>query len=399
MLTLLAAVGGLVFASVSTSDFVAHLDRQVHGIHCSFLPGVGPADVSGASGCHATLMSRYSSVMRDTVWGGVPVSLPAMSVFAFLVFWSLYLLLRGRELDVRASGFLLAATALPVLASGVMGYLSLVELDAACKLCIGIYVSSALGFVGAWGVVAHASRAGDFAGDGESLPWWQLGLAFALGVGFVLAPVAVYAQKAPDFSRFVGACGSLADTDDQDEVLVPLGTHAGRTPMIEVLDPLCSACRGFEARFDAMPIADELDRRVLLFPLDDQCNWMIDSAIHPGACAVSEAVLCAGDRAEEVLDWAFANQDAIMTAARQDPKDAGNMVRARFPQLKSCVGAASVRARLNRGLRWAVDNQLQVLTPQVLIGQQRLCDEDTDLGLDWALPRLVERATAGKGAP
>ena len=29
----LAGVAGFVFASVSTYDFVAHLDRQVHGIH------------------------------------------------------------------------------------------------------------------------------------------------------------------------------------------------------------------------------------------------------------------------------------------------------------------------------------------------------------------------------
>ena len=42
-LLLLASVAGFAFAAVSTYDFVAHLDRQVHGIHCSFLPGLGAA--------------------------------------------------------------------------------------------------------------------------------------------------------------------------------------------------------------------------------------------------------------------------------------------------------------------------------------------------------------------
>ena len=69
VLVAVAAVVGFSFASVSTSDFVAHLDRQVHGIHCSFLPGVDAPDVTGSSGCHVTLMSPYSSVLRDRVWG------------------------------------------------------------------------------------------------------------------------------------------------------------------------------------------------------------------------------------------------------------------------------------------------------------------------------------------
>ena len=84
LVCLLSCVAGLFFAGFSTHDFVQHLDRQVHGIHCSFVPGLSTADVSGTSGCHVTLMSPYSSVLRSHVWGGIPVSLPAMGVFAFL---------------------------------------------------------------------------------------------------------------------------------------------------------------------------------------------------------------------------------------------------------------------------------------------------------------------------
>lgn len=394
MLALVAAAAGFVFSAVSTSDFAAHLDRQVHGIHCSFLPGIGTADVSGTTGCHVTLMSPYSSALRDTVWGGIPISLPAMGVFAFLVFWCLYLLVRGHELDTRAAGFLCAATGLPLASSLVMGYLSLVELDAACKLCIGIYTASLLGFVGALGVLLAAHKASAIGGFSEPVSWLGLGLTFGLGVLFVLAPLATYARAAPDFSRFVGSCGTLDAPADPEGVLVALGSQGVGTPMVEVLDPLCPACRGFEARFTAMPIAAKLSRKALLFPLDDECNWMVDNAIHPGACAVSEAVLCAGDGAAEVLAWSFAEQHAIVAAARSDSGAAAAMVKARFPKLAVCVGSASVRARLNRGLRWAVKNQLQVLTPQVFVGGHRLCDEDTDLGLDWALPRLVEHAAA-----
>src|SRR5262245_43484312 len=113
-----------MFAAVSTYDFVAHLDRQVHGLHCSFVPGLGTPDATGTSGCHVTLMSPYSSIWRDSVWGGVPISLPAMAVFAFLFFWGVLLWLNERTKDPRATGFYALATGLPALTSIIMGIIS-----------------------------------------------------------------------------------------------------------------------------------------------------------------------------------------------------------------------------------------------------------------------------------
>ena len=39
LLAVVAAVLGLVFAAYSTYDYAAQLDRQVHAVHCSFVPG------------------------------------------------------------------------------------------------------------------------------------------------------------------------------------------------------------------------------------------------------------------------------------------------------------------------------------------------------------------------
>ena len=401
-LLLLAALAGFAFASVSTYDFVAHLDRQVHGIHCSFLPGLGAAEAAN-TGCHVTLMSPYSSVFRASVWGGIPISLPAMSVFCFLAFWAAWLVLRDRQEDPAATGFALAATLLPVGASLVMAYISLHTLGAACKLCIGIYLSSATAFVAALLLFLRARNAGQIArarmGDDELRPRGAqgqlalgvLGLAFAVGVLFVVVPVSTYALSAPDFERYVGSCGQLNHAPDP-QLLVPLGPQDRATTMIEVLDPLCPSCRGFEARYGDMPVSEQISRKALLFPLDNTCNWMVSDAIHPGACAMSEAMLCAGSNAEQVLQWAFSEQVNITTATKADPKAAARMVTARFPELARCVGTPTARNKLNLVLRFAVKNRLQVLTPQVFVGGLRLCDEDTDLGLDYALPRLVERA-------
>jgi uncharacterized membrane protein len=462
--TIVLAVGavlGLVFASVSTSDFAMHLDRQVHDVHCSFVPGLSGPD-PGESGCQVTLVSPYSSVFRSAVWGGVPISLPAMGVFAFLLFFVVELVLSGRQRDPRATGFLALATALPALTSMVMAYISLVELDAVCKLCIGIYLASALSLGGGLALWLRARKHPDGAPlparirkprpeplDREADPAWvtarsgsadeaspiehdqhdqhdehddeaeeaspvehdqdtpedrprpqpvsvaYLGIAFAMGLLFVATPVAAYLILAPDHSRFVGTCGALPQPDDTYGVMIPLAPRPGAAPAIEILDPLCPACRGFEERLDASGLASELDRRALLFPLDNTCNWMVDSAVHPGACAVSEAMLCAGDRAADVLAWAFDHQERIRAAASQDPTAAARMVSERFPALAGCVGSPKVRSQLNRSLRWAVSNQLPVLTPQLYVGGVKLCDEDVDLGLEFALTRMLSAYRKG----
>ncbi len=78
------ALLAVVFSGLSTADFIEHLDRQVHSIHCSLLPGA--SQQIGESGCRTVMMSPYSSLFRQSMWGGLPISLLAMAVFSYLVY-------------------------------------------------------------------------------------------------------------------------------------------------------------------------------------------------------------------------------------------------------------------------------------------------------------------------
>lgn len=373
----------MFFSGFSTWDFVTHLDRDVHDVHCSFIPGVLESDSSASSGCHVTLMSPYSSVFRAAIWGGIPIALGGLAVFSFLLFRGLDLALNRREDDKRATTFLLLATLLPVLTSLGMGYLSMVQLGAACKLCIGIYISSVVAFGAAFGIRAQ--------GVGEDMDGFgrEFGLSFAEGVGFVLVPALLYAALAPDYSKYVGTCGTLLKPEDTNQVLLPIGQQVSGKTTIEVFDPLCPACKGFEGRLAASGMAGELKRSALMFPLDNTCNWMVSNTLHPGACMVSEAVLCADAKADNVIVWAFEHQDELRAAAAKNPDAAKDLVTGAFPELKACIGSPAVKSRLNKSLRFAVANQLPVLTPQLYVENTKLCDADTDLGLDYALSRLL----------
>ncbi|MBI2505070.1 MAG: hypothetical protein HYW07_17775 [Candidatus Latescibacteria bacterium] len=346
------ALLGVVFAAFSSYDFIAHLDRQVHSITCSYIPGLGAADVQGTSGCHAVLMSPYSSVLRTLTWGGIPIALPALAIFAFLFFRVLDLWMRQVEQDRRETRFLLVATLLPVAASAIYFYISYTIIGAVCKLCVGIYAASLGVFISA--LLANAGSAEE--PPEGSAP--NYGLYVGEGMAFVFVPLLFYLALKPGYNVAPGDCGELASPDDKYKVRVALHQAHGGTPALELLDPLCPACKSFSERLETSGLIEQLDLEAVLFPLDKECNWMVGESLHPGA-------------------W--------------DNARIYEEIKKRFPRLGNCVGKPDVRTKLNRSLRWAVANSLPVLTPQLYVNNQKLCDEDTDLGLEYALSRMLDQ--------
>src|SRR5512133_31358 len=282
VLALAGALVGALFSALSTTDFMQHLDRQVHALHCSFIPGAGKEIAE--SGCRTVMLSPYSSFFRAVLWGGIPISLWALAVFAFLAYRAGLMSWRGHATSGETK-VLLVASALPLAMSVAYGALSVYKLDALCKVCVGIYAASAVCFLGAW----LASRA--WTPYGEA----RFGSVLAEGVGLVAVLTVAYVLLAPrpDPKASMLGCGSLVRADDTAGVMIPLISNPGAAPSIEVLDPLCPSCKAFDARLAASSLGERLDLKAVLFPLDSTCNWMVTEAIHPGACAVSEAVLCA----------------------------------------------------------------------------------------------------------
>jgi uncharacterized membrane protein len=398
LVALAAALVGATFAALSTGDFMQHLDRQVHAIHCSFLPGA--AKDMAASGCRTVMMSPYSSFFRESLWGGVPVSLWALAVFAFLAYRTALILWRG-ETSEGETKVLLAASVLPVAMSALFGAVSVVALDTLCKICIGIYAASALCFGGA--LFAYRAQRASAPREARFAPALLEGAAL---VALLTVAYVVLAPKPDPRSSMLG-CGSLVRAEDTAGVMIPLTSSPGGTPSIEVLDPLCASCKAFDARLAASALGERLQLKGVLFPLDSACNWMVTEAVHPGACAVSEAVLCAagtgsqpkdGAAATAVLRWAFARQDELRALGARDEGALRAEIEREFPAVHGCLGSPLVRSKLTKSLRWAVANAVPVLTPQLFVGDVRMCDEDTDLGLEYTLARMLSPEAAQERA-
>ena len=144
----------------------------------------------------------------------------------------------------------------------------------------------------------------------------------------------------------------------------------------------------FHERLVADEVFDKLDVTLVMFPLEPSCNWMLDRSLHPGACVVSGAVLCAGDKARAALEWAYDNQDKLRDAGKRGPARSRENLRALGPGLAACAAEKKI-VQLNQELHYAANNHVPVSTPQMFLGDRRVCDEDTDLGLTYTLAQLA----------
>jgi len=439
-LGLAASALGIFFSAFSTHDYALHLDRQLHGTHCSFIPGLVDAS-GGDNACTTAMYSAYSALFRASYWGGVPISLFALGAYAAFLGLAVYVLVARETASIRFMRGYAIATVFPLLASLVMFTISLTQLGGSfCKLCVGLYVASAALFASgvlAWRSAAGAAPAGPAAVAPpvartdvdatirEPEPWGAvvgreapftpamtvdvrargvlaypplgdrfvpLGVLAIIGL-FALAPAAVYVAALPRVDNLLASCGTLAVPVDTSGALVKIQTSKPVQAALTFEDPLCPTCRAFHQRLDAEGILDQLDYTLVLFPLDSECNWMLDRPLHPGACTLSKALICADEtgKGRVFLDWAYEEQEALAAAGKLGKEPLLAKVRARFPGLDACVDDKKTKQRLDKGLQFAVKNKIKVSTPQLFLGDQRVCDEDTDLGLRYTFAKLAPR--------
>jgi uncharacterized membrane protein len=383
------AAFGVLFTGISTYDYIAHLDRQVHAVSCSYVPGLGAPDTSGTSGCFAVMMSPYSAVFKTSTWGGIPIALPGLAVFFYMLFKIIEVLLRKRGNDRNETLYLVAASVLPLLTSIVYLVISVKMIGEVCKDCAGIYVASTGLFLAAGTAYWLTRNVPTNTAQPAHKPWGVWIFYFLEGVVFVLLPILLYLWAKPIYTNTLGNCGKLLNIEDTYGTRIKLHPVADGVPAIEVLDPLCPACNVLDKRLRASEHYGKLDVEGALFPLDAECNWMINKSVHPGACAVSEALLCANDQAPAVLAWAFEHHAQLRSQAEKDPQSIYQRIAHDFPALAACVNSPEVKARLNKALRWLTSNSLPVLTPQLYVHGKKICDEDIELGLEYTLTRLL----------
>jgi uncharacterized membrane protein len=377
---------GLYFSLTSTLDYAAHLDRGVHDLHCSIVPGA--AATAKAEACRAAMNSPYSAIFKSSIWGGIPIALFGLGAFVFFFVFALYLWKRNQSASRLSRQIFAGLSVTPLLVSIVMFTISLREIGSLCLTCVGIYVSSALLAAGGLLLLRGIEAAPPSPLRGARRLVLGMVLLDALGI-VTIVPALTYAATAPDHTERLKGCGSLPIAPAAKHALLSVRGAQAKTKVLFFEDPLCPTCRGFHNRLSAEGLIEKMDAEVVLFPLDSECNWMLGEPLHPGACMVSRALLCAVDP-KVALEWIFDHQPELAEAGKAGEKKLEALLQSHFgPRLKDCMASPKTKQRLNTHLHYAAENSVPLATPQMYLGTERICDEDTDIGLSFALKHLA----------
>jgi uncharacterized membrane protein len=384
-----ASLLGLVFAAYSSVDYAAHLDRRLHDVHCSLVPGL-TTGADEENPCRAAMYSAYSALFRGSYWGGIPIALFALGAFSFFLGFSVYLLAAGPRASRKSLAFFGVTGVTPFAVSVVMFFISVTKIGSLCKTCVGIYLSSSMLLAAAL-LAWRAARPSATETTPRPAGKWGPPVLAALALGVsTTVPALVYAAAVPDERPFLSSCGKLDKPVEPHNALLRMNTPRSVRPAILFEDPLCPTCRAFHQRLIDEGAYDRLDVHLALFPLDSACNWMLGTPLHPGACTLSKAVVCGGDQARQVLEWAYEKQEDLVKVAKAGDAELRRVIGKRWgTAVLTCLDSAATKQKLNQQLHFAADNAIPVSTPQMYLGDRKVCDEDTDLGLRYTLTELA----------
>ncbi len=296
-------------------------------LHYSFLGhsiGKSVCDVSETFNCTAVAASQYSKFL------GMPIALwGAAANFVLLLMLLNYKVFRPENGFATYTGWMALSL---LVASVIMGSISVTMMSSYCLFCLILYVFSLLTFISA----TRYLQTPLFKDFGTNLTllfskrWGTLAFFIAipalawLADGIVMQNLSKQAGVR-DMDHFVKSKIQEWQNNSPFQVAADLGIHfpskiPAKVKIVEFADFMCSHCQAaapvLEAFLNSHP---DVELQFLLFPLDGECNddiprkWGV-------SCSYAKGAHCANkqNKGKEAHQWIF--EHAPGTAAVEDAK-------------------------------------------------------------------------------
>ena len=328
---LLLSAAGLVVALALT-----RIHAQAHAGMASF------CSVNDFVNCDRVATSRYSVVLGlpVSIWGAIGYTLSGG-----LASWGLA---SRHSVPPWPTGLLLLVAALAVGASVALALVSEFLIGALCVLCAASWAIAAALLAAAWRACRPVGPAVAIRADlavlrASPLRTAAFALAGLVAIGSAAAAYPRYWQRTPPAAaggpaspapaRTVSAAGPSA-----------AAVRSGLLSVVVYSDYECPFCARQHEEVKAL-VAGRRDVKLLhrQFPLDSTCNPLLKSQMHPSACGLARAGVCAGDqgRIEEMSDALFRNQ-----LERQPLEALARRVGLDMPRFRECLAAPDTARRV-----------------------------------------------------
>ncbi|MBX3022521.1 MAG: DsbA family protein [Bdellovibrionales bacterium] len=285
-----------LLSTLVSLGFHIYLTLHYYPLKFGFSSGQSICNVNATFNCDAVSASAYASLF------GIPLSLWGAALNAVMFFLILlgWLEWTDHPERVRRSALLLSGSSM--LASIVMGAISLLLLRNYCLFCIGLYILSIVTFVAYKGVV----REPFWSSLKNDIPaWWSesrvILISFAAIPAMAFVGHKMFMQNLGDAELTRLVTESVREWEaapKQEFVAKPslvMGPESGKAVMtlVEFADFRCGHCKHASYTLDAFVKAHpDVRFEYYSFPLDGACNEKIES--NSGiSCRLAQSVYCA----------------------------------------------------------------------------------------------------------
>jgi protein-disulfide isomerase len=348
----------LGLAGVALSLVLARVHAQAHAGVASF------CSISDTVNCDRVATSPYSVALGlpVAVWGAL-----GYAIAAVLAGWGL-----RRSADApAAAGLLSVAAAIAVTISLALALVSELAIGALCLLCAGSWLMTVA-------LLLAAVRACRGVGLGacvrEGLAALRARPARSAAIGLVGAGALVFAAAAyPRYWERPPPGASLAARPGAAPVAVSATGRdgAGATSLagpvvVEYSDYECPFCARAHEQTRAI-LRERPDITVVRrqFPLDASCNPALTRTIHPAACSLARAGICAQEqgRFTEMDDALFRNQREGLS-----PMVVAERVGLDLDRFRACLTSPATDRRLQSDVAAGIRDGVRA-TPTYLVGR------------------------------
>lgn len=274
----------------------AYLTLHYYPLKFGFASGQSICNVSAKFDCDAVSTSAYSAFLGLplSVWGG---AFNAVLFFLILMGW-----LEWTEKSERTRRFALALSGASLIASLVMGAVSLLWMNSYCLFCIGLYVLSLITFFVYKGVLREPFWA-NFKQDVPAIfsesRWLLVSLAAIPVLAYLVHRMFMQNFSDEQLARMVNETISHWEASPKQEFVakpsLTMGPDADKADMVlvEFADFRCGHCK--HASYTLHPFVNEHKNvrfEFYSFPLDGTCNEKIESK-DGISCRLAASVICA----------------------------------------------------------------------------------------------------------
>jgi uncharacterized membrane protein len=338
----IVALGAL---GVALSIELARIHVGAHAGETSF------CSLSEVVNCDRVATSRFSVVL------GLPVAVWGIAGFALVTALAVAALARRRPHPAWPRGLLAVTCGACVAASIVLAFVSKLAIGAWCLLCAAGWGVSVALLAASWRALPAAGLGAAVAADWAAMrarPLRTIAFAGALLAAIALAGVIYphYWDRPPQPAPPAAA--------------QPAQPRARSGTIVLYSDYECPFCaRAHEAERGALAAHPELKIVKRHFPLDDACNPKVKRKIHPGACELARAGICAEaqGRSAEMDDALYRSQGQGARAL-----DVAREVGLDLDRFRACLASRETQARLDEDIAHAIRDGVRALPTYVADG-------------------------------